>query len=237
VEITLRKDFFRESRSSIDLNLLQGYLPPKIERREETLTRKRDEYWSYVEQYYSTRTGSEHQETFRQVSKRERREALNCDLPLKIQKDIPRMNPLLAIFQQIPVQELFERVLFIWAIRHPASGYVQGINDLVTPFFLVFLMDLIDHGKIASLDKAKEIDRSSHIDIEIEKFDLCSLSESDRRLVEADSFWATSYLLEGIQDNYTFAQPGIQYKLRTLEELIKRIDGEFECFFCSIAWS
>ncbi|CAF4600252.1 unnamed protein product, partial [Rotaria magnacalcarata] len=36
--------------------------------------------------------------------------------------------------------------------------------------------------------------------------------------------WATSYLLEGIQDNYTFAQPGIQYKVRTLEELIKRID-------------
>lgn len=43
--------------------------------------------------------------------------------------------------------------------------------------------------------------------------------------MEADSFWATSYLLEGIQDNYTFAQPGIQYKIRTLEELIRRIDG------------
>lgn len=27
----------------------------------------------------------------------------------------------------------------MWAIRHPASGYVQGINDLVTPFFQVFL--------------------------------------------------------------------------------------------------
>lgn len=24
-------------------------------------------------------------------------------------------------------------------MRHPASGYVQGINDLVTPFFIVFL--------------------------------------------------------------------------------------------------
>ena len=23
--------------------------------------------------------------------------------------------------------------------RHPASGYVQGINDLVTPFLMVFL--------------------------------------------------------------------------------------------------
>lgn len=32
-----------------------------------------------------------------------------------------------------------ERVLYIWALRHPASGYVQGINDLLTPFLVVFL--------------------------------------------------------------------------------------------------
>ena len=58
------------------------------------------------------------------------------------------MNPLMPIFQQTVVQELFERILFIWAIRHPASGYVQGINDLVTPFFVVFLSEFIDNGKI-----------------------------------------------------------------------------------------
>jgi hypothetical protein len=63
------------------------------------------------------------------------------------------------------------------------------------------------------------------LDIEIENFDISSLVETDRRIVEADSYWATSHLLEGIQDNYTFAQPGIQYKVRTLEELVKRIDG------------
>ena len=70
------------------------------------------------------------------------------------------MNPLLAIFQQLPVQELFERILFIWAIRHPASGYVQGINDLVTPFFLVFLLDLIEHGTSKDTDKTDEGTRS-----------------------------------------------------------------------------
>lgn len=30
-------------------------------------------------------------------------------------------------------------------MRHPASGYVQGINDIVTPFLIVFLSD---HAKI-----------------------------------------------------------------------------------------
>lgn len=40
---------------------------------------------------------------------------------------------------------MFQRVLFIWSMRHPASGYVQGINDLLTPFFVVFLSE---HCKI-----------------------------------------------------------------------------------------
>ena len=66
------------------------------------------------------------------------------------------------------------------------------------------------------------------LDIEIENFDMSLLSESNRRVIEADSYWATSHLLENIQDNYTFAQPGIQYKVRTLEELVKRIDGLFK---------
>jgi hypothetical protein len=136
------------------------------------------------------------------------------------------MTPLMSIFQQVVVQELFERILFIWAIRHPASGYVQGINDLVTPFFVVFLSEFIDNGKakISFLIDTK-IRRIS--DAQIENFDINSLPESNRRILEADSYWATSHLLEGIQDNYTFAQPGIQYKVRTLEELIKRIDGLF----------
>ncbi|CAF1327680.1 unnamed protein product [Didymodactylos carnosus] len=169
--------------------LLCGYLPAKVDRRDDTLKRKRDEYWSYVSQYYHTRSESVHQDTFRQIH-----------------IDIPRMNPLMPIFQQLVVQELFERILFIWAIRHPASGYVQGINDLVTPFFVVFLSEFIDN------------------DVEIENFDIGSLPEEHLRIIEADSYWCTSSLLDGIQDNYTFAQPGIQYKVRTLEELIKRID-------------
>lgn len=50
------------------------------------------------------------------------------------------------LFQQKIVQEMFERILFIWAIRHPASGYVQGMNDLVTPFYVVFLQEYLPIG-------------------------------------------------------------------------------------------
>jgi hypothetical protein len=33
------------------------------------------------------------------------------------------------------------RILYVWHIRHPSSGYVQGLNDIVTPFLIVFLSD------------------------------------------------------------------------------------------------
>lgn len=29
-------------------------------------------------------------------------------------------------------------------MRHPASGYVQGINDVVTPFIIVFLSEYVE---------------------------------------------------------------------------------------------
>uniref|UniRef100_A0A3Q2PFS5 TBC1 domain family, member 22a n=1 Tax=Fundulus heteroclitus TaxID=8078 RepID=A0A3Q2PFS5_FUNHE len=165
----------------------QGYLPANAERRESVLQRKRQEYFGFIQQYYDSRNDEHHQDTYRQIH-----------------IDIPRTNPLIPLFQQASVQEIFERILFIWAIRHPASGYVQGINDLVTPFFVVFVFEYIEE--------------------EVENFDVSSLQEEALRNIEADSFWCMSKLLDGIQDNYTFAQPGIQRKVKALEELVSRID-------------
>ncbi|XP_030576324.1 TBC1 domain family member 22A isoform X2 [Archocentrus centrarchus] len=167
--------------------LLSGYLPANAERRESVLQRKRQEYFGFIQQYYDSRNEEHHQDTYRQIH-----------------IDIPRTNPLIPLFQQASVQEIFERILFIWAIRHPASGYVQGINDLVTPFFVVFVFEYIEE--------------------EVENFDVSSLEEEALRNIEADSFWCMSKLLDGIQDNYTFAQPGIQKKVKALEELVSRID-------------
>jgi len=48
-----------------------------------------------------------------------------------------------------------------------------------------------------------------------------------RMQVEADSFGCLSKLLDGIQDHYTFAQPGIQRLVFRFKELVRRIDGTF----------
>ncbi|KAM4570924.1 TBC1 domain family member 22B isoform 2-T2 [Fundulus diaphanus] len=178
----------------ITWRLLSGYLPANKERRELVLKRKREEYFGFIEQYYHSRTDEHYKDTYRQIH-----------------IDIPRTNPLIPLFQQPAVQEVFERILFIWAIRHPASGYVQGINDLVTPFFVVFLSEFVTE--------------------DVENFDVAALPLETQRNIEADSFWCMSKLLDGIQDNYTFAQPGIQNKVKALEELVSRIDADIHNHF------
>ena len=43
--------------------------------------------------------------------------------------------------------------------------------------------------------------------------------------VEADSFWCLTKLLDGIQDNYIHAQPGIHRQVNALRDLAMRIDA------------
>ncbi|KAG8234335.1 hypothetical protein J437_LFUL014901 [Ladona fulva] len=174
---------------AVTWRLLSGYLPANLERRPHVLERKRQEYWGLVKQYYDTELDEIYMDTYRQIH-----------------IDIPRMSPLIALFQQKTVQEMFERILFIWSIRHPASGYVQGINDLVTPFYVVFLQEVIPS------------------DADLETYDVMTLSKEQRDIIEADSFWCLSKFLDGIQDNYIFAQLGIQQKVNQLKELVQRID-------------
>ncbi|XP_077539365.1 TBC1 domain family member 22 isoform X1 [Haemaphysalis longicornis] len=176
----------------ITWRLLAGYLPANSERRAAVLERKREEYFNFVKQYYDTRNEDIHQETYRQIH-----------------IDIPRMSPLVPLFQQEAVQQIFERILYIWAIRHPASGYVQGMNDLVTPFFVVFLQEHVPKEEGAAVET-----------FAVDRLEAAVLAD-----IEADSFWCMSKLLDGIQDNYTFAQPGIQSKVNTLKELMQRIDA------------
>uniref|UniRef100_A0A8C8Y855 TBC1 domain family member 22A n=1 Tax=Panthera leo TaxID=9689 RepID=A0A8C8Y855_PANLE len=173
----------------ITWKLLSGYLPANVERRPATLQRKQKEYFAFIEHYYDSRHDDAHQDTYRQIH-----------------IDIPRMSPE-ALILQPKVTEIFERILFIWAIRHPASGYVQGINDLVTPFFVVFMCEHIEEEDVDAADVSR-------------------VPTDVLRNVEADTYWCMSRLLDGIQDNYTFAQPGIQMKVKMLEELVSRIDEQ-----------
>ena len=107
--------------------LLLGYLPTNVHRRTQTLERKRNEYQDAIRQFYdindNSRTFSE-QETLRQVL-----------------VDVPRTAPDIPLFRRQEIRLLLSRLLYVWAMKHPASSYVQGINDLATPLLVVFLSE------------------------------------------------------------------------------------------------
>ena len=138
--------------------LLVGYVPSNADRRAPALARKRQEYLEQAESV--------------EVADAERSSA---DLKMwnQISIDMPRTHPGIVLFQDSVVQELHRRLLFVWAVRHPATGYVQGINDLATPFFVVFLA----HELQCSLEALFQRKTIADIDVDI------------RQRVEADTYW------------------------------------------------
>ncbi|KAJ0260003.1 hypothetical protein HA466_0062680 [Hirschfeldia incana] len=170
--------------------LLLGYAPPNSDRREAVLRRKRLEYLESVGQFYDLPDSERSDDEINML----RQIAVDC----------PRTVPDVSFFQQAQVQKSLERILYTWAIRHPASGYVQGINDLVTPFLVIFL--------------------SEYLEGDVESWTMSDLSAAKVSDVEADCYWCLTKLLDGMQDHYTFAQPGIQRLVFKLKELVRRID-------------
>lgn len=188
--------------------LLLGYLPTSSERRVTTLDRKRKEYLEGVRQAFErgpTPSGVPSARTSSSAHARSR--GLDEALWHQISIDVPRTSPHLQLYSYEATQRSLERILYVWAIRHPASGYVQGINDLVTPFWQVFLSSYITDPNIET------------------GMDPGQLPRPVLDAVEADSFWCLSKLLEGIQDNYIFAQPGIVRQVGALKDLTTRIDS------------
>jgi len=156
--------------------------------RSSTLERKRGEYQSLVDLTFA-----------------KGKDGLDQQIWHQIEIDVPRTRPGVPLWMHSSTQRCLERILYVWAIRHPASGYVQGINDLATPFFEVFL--------------------SAYLDADPEEINPAILPAPVLAAVEADSFWCLSRLLDGIQDNYITAQPGIQRSVKRMAELVARIDA------------
>ena len=74
------------------------------------------------------------------------------------------------------------------------------------------------------------------VDSDPELFDPSLLPPHVLNAVEADSFWCLSRLLDGIQDNYISAQPGIQRSVRRMAELVARIDGKSTLLVSHVTW-
>eukprot|EP01083_Nonionella_stella_P089521 249782_1 len=170
-----------QSMRSTIWKLLLGYIPHKLSRRQAILARKRFEYFDLMERYYIA------------IDKEHRSDQENEAL-IQIEKDVDRMD---TLFQIPHVKTILTRALYIWSLKHTATGYVQGINDLITPFLYIFL--------------------NEHVD---------PLTENDLLRIEADSYWCLDHLMEALQMNYIDNQPGITAMLQQLEYVIRRMNSK-----------
>lgn len=166
-----------------------------MDRHESILSRKRREYREITIKYFGNAPDLH---TLKTLSDQARsRLDFNDEILHQISIDIPRTCSESAVFQVPRIQASLLRILYCWSIRRPATGYVQGINDLVTPFYSVFLVG-----------------------------DPESFAEDGLFAVEADVFWCFSNLLDTIQDSYTFNQSGIYRQVSLLREISLRMDPQ-----------
>ena len=181
--------------------LFLDYEPISRDSSAPTLSHKRKDYFDCLERLY----GRSQQELWTATQKQTIHQ-IDIDLPRtpnKLLKD-PR------------VKSVFEHILFVWAVRHPASGYVQGMNDILLPFFVVFISHHLEGLSIADICKLENID---------------NVSDELLREVEGDCFWCFSKLLDGIQDVFTKDQPGLFRMIQALEKVVARVDPELSNVF------
>lgn len=164
--------------------------------RDSTLNRKREEYKGFVKMYY--------------VNNKENGLNENESKTMKIIiNDVFRTQPSCRLFHHKAVQEMMIRILWVWQVRHPASGYVQGMNDLITPFLTVFLVEHLKSVDINTMEVPADIEST--------------LTEEVKDIIEADTFYGLSKILNGILDNFTF-KSGTEKAINKIKDIIKKID-------------
>lgn len=230
--------------------LMLGYLPSNRGRREAAIAKKRKEYQGSVELYFDKagvvagavvpgHGGNYHGKhakiELKAVGERElglgagKRTQEEIALHRQILVDLPRTTPDLPFFHHKPIQCMMERILYIWSLRHPASGYVQGMNDLLTPLLLTATQPYVaeidpptDLLTVVGAAAASNTPFAVRATTDILRLDVATLGPQALTEIEADSYWLFCKLLDNVQDHYTFSQPGLQRMVMRLEDVTKR---------------
>ena len=165
----------------------------------------------------------------------------------QVQVDAPRTAPGVPLFARPDVQRALVRLLYLWGVRHPASGYVQGMNDLATPLLAAFFADAAagdgdgvgsscgNSGGGGGGSSSDTFDNNNSSTSSSSSSPLLSpddpawlavaLPEGAAEAAEADAYWCLCRLLEGVQDHYTHGQPGIRRCAAAVDGLVARVDA------------
>jgi hypothetical protein len=181
--------------------ILLGYYPLNTDLKENLTKRKRQEYidtsliYDSLLENPSKNMNEGEMKIYKQIS-----------------VDVPRTMPEYRLFSYERIRRMMLRLLYIWSMRHPASGYVQGFNDLCTPFIAILILQYCN----MDIDCIENIEEST----------VYELGESALLEIEADSYYCFTKMMDRIQNNYTHNQPGLTKMINKMEEIIKTVDAE-----------
>ena len=195
-------------------------LPP--DRRAASQAQRAEKYWSQVASLRLERV------VVANMLGAERKAGADTYVTRQIAIDLVRLVPNLEfdsatypVMTEATISAMFMRMLAVWSARHPAVGYVQGLDRLVVPFFRTHFFGA------ASLSEASGeggVDREAVLRTPpTGPRRARAVTSSPRRggqggamsrmsweAREAACYWCLEKLLEGIQDRFIHNQPALQ---------------------------
>jgi len=187
---------------SMTWQFLVGYLSPYRDRRQTILEEKRHAYYDLAKMY--TVKATQHNTNME-------------DLVNLIRMDVERTLPdgHQALFAHPVIKKALSRILLVWGLEHPLTGYFQGLNDLATPFFIIFLEGC--YMGSPSLTNSNGVPNSSELVID----------EGKIGLAEADTYWCLCAMLDSLEHHNAYSKCGVHAEsmMKKLEKLVIAIDA------------
>eukprot|EP01127_Copromyxa_protea_P023949 TRINITY_DN921_c0_g1_i3.p1 TRINITY_DN921_c0_g1~~TRINITY_DN921_c0_g1_i3.p1 ORF type:complete len:399 (-),score=49.07 TRINITY_DN921_c0_g1_i3:40-1236(-) len=183
--------------------LLLGYLPSNRQSRSHVLKFQRRSYLRLVERYYSGLN----------VVDDDGSEISNLLHIVKVDVERTHPNNYLNLFHHQAIKDALNRILFIWSKENAHISYFQGLNDLVTPFLIVFLVSRF--GGLTDFNN--EYIQNSHFKAHLKTY-LPS--------IEADTYWCLTKMMNDLQNTITFTEGGIHAEemMTKFKDLMTRIN-------------
>lgn len=206
--------------------LMMGYVPARSADRGRSLRASRISYYEMFDEFLSERHPLTKQD----------RSMFNLVLV-----DAPRTHPdgYHSLFNKPCVQASLERILYLWARKHPETSYFQGLNDLASVIMVVFLEctlpDLADVGQSGQEDLLEHLGLPS-FESSFLASPVCNEAlESALYCVEADAYHCLCVLLDSIKRFHIFSPGGVYSESMVVhfEEIVKRADPELHAHIVS----
>lgn len=119
--------------------VLLNYAPRTESTRRSILQKKRNDYQSIVKKFWDDVPDAA-RSTNEQMALRQ------------VLVDIPRTLPEVPLFKNQRIKDMMARVLYLYALKNPSTGYVQGFNELICPFMLVYFGGYFDGKEVRACE-------------------------------------------------------------------------------------